>query len=148
LGIYYYITLIRIPAPVLLLKYLNPMSRGFKILIIDDEKELCELIQLILKDENYQVECAHTLKEGVRRWMNLQPSILILDNFLPDGSGLDFINQVPEVLFKSKVIVITGEGKLSKERAQNLGVEFFIEKPFSLKMIRELVQEIIMVQEN
>lgn len=124
------------------------MSRGFKILIIDDEKELCDLIQLILKDENYQVECAHTLKEGVRRWMNLQPSILILDNFLPDGSGLDFINQVPEVLFKSKVIVITGEGKLSKERAQNLGVEFFIEKPFSLKMIRELVQEIIMVQEN
>jgi DNA-binding NtrC family response regulator len=124
------------------------MSRGFKILIIDDEKELCDLIRLILKDENYQIDCAYTLKEGIKKWLNLQPSILILDNILPDGSGLDFIKQVPEVLFKSKVIIITGQGNLSKERAQNMGVEFFIEKPFSLKMIRELVHEIIMVQEN
>ncbi len=133
---------------VLQLNYLNPMSKGFKILIIDDEKELCDLTQLILKDENYMVECAHTLKEGIKKWIRLQPSILILDNFLPDGTGLDFIKQVPEVLFKSKVIIITGEGKLSREQAQNIGVEFFIEKPFSLKVIRELVQEIIMVQEN
>ena len=124
------------------------MSKGFKILIIDDEKELCELIQLILKDENYQVDCAYNLKEGKKKWVNLQPSILILDYHLPDGSALDFIKHIPEVLFKSKVIMITADGKNLKQSAQNMGIEFFIEKPFSLKVIRELVQEIIMVQEN
>ena len=119
-----------------------------KILIIDDEKDLCELIQLILKEKNYQIDCAHTIKEGKKKWMNLHPSILILDNYLPDGSGLDLIEHEPEILINSKVILITGDAELSKTRAENLGIEFFIHKPFSLKIIRELVQEIIMVQQN
>ena len=123
------------------------MSKGFKILIIDDEKELCELIELILKGENYKIDCAYTLKEGRKKWMNQQPSILILDHFLPDGSGLDLIEHEPGILFKSKVIMITGD-LTSKSRAEDLGIEFFIQKPFSLKTIRELVQEIIMVQQN
>ncbi len=123
------------------------MSKGFKILIIDDEKELCELIQLILKDKNYQIDCAYTLKEGRKKFMNQHPSILILDHFLPDGNGLDMIEHEPEILINSKVIMITGDTK-SSTRAEDLGIEFFIQKPFSLKTIRELVQEIIMVQQN
>ncbi len=123
------------------------MSKGFKILIIDDEKELCELIQLILKDKNYQIDCAYTLKEGRKKFMNQHPSILILDHFLPDGNGLDMIEHEPEILINSKVIMITGDTK-SSTRAEELGIEFFIQKPFSLKTIRELVQEIIMVQQN
>lgn len=118
-----------------------------KILIIDDEKELCELIQFILKEENYQIDCAYTLKEGKKKWMNQHPSILILDHFLPDGNGLDMIEHEPEILINSKVILITGDAELSKSRAEDLGIEFFIQKPFSLKTIRELVQEIIMVQQ-
>ncbi len=118
-----------------------------KILIIDDEKELCELIQLILKDKSYQIDCAYTLKEGRKKLMNQHPSILILDHFLPDGNGLDLIEHEPEILINSKVIMITGDTK-SSIRAEDLGIEFFIQKPFSLKTIRELVQEIIMVQQN
>jgi two-component system, OmpR family, response regulator len=124
------------------------MNKGPKVLIIDDEKDLCDLIKLILKDENYQIDCAHTLREGKKKWLNQRPSILILDYFLPDGSGLELIEREPSILFTSKVIMITGDGQSSKERATSLGIEFFIQKPFSLKMIRELVQEIIMVQEN
>jgi DNA-binding response OmpR family regulator len=123
------------------------MSKGFKILIIDDEKELCELIQLILKGGDYQIDCAYTLKEGRKKLMNQHPSILILDHFLPDGNGLDMIEDEPEILINSKVIMITGDTK-SSTRAEDLGIEFFIQKPFSLKTIRELVQEIIMVQQN
>jgi two-component system, OmpR family, response regulator len=119
-----------------------------KILIIDDEKDLCELIQLILKEKNYQIDCAHTIKEGKKKWMNQHPSILILDHYLPDGSGLDLIEHEPEIVINSKVILITGDTELSKSRAEDLGIEFFIQKPFSLKTIRELVQEIIMVQQN
>jgi two-component system OmpR family response regulator len=124
------------------------MSKGSRILIVDDEKELCDLIQLILKDENYMVDCAHTLKEGKKKWLSMRPSVLILDYFLPDGYGLDFIREVPEAFFNSKVIMITGHENFPKELAQAMGIEFFIDKPFSLKVIRELVQEIIMVQEN
>jgi DNA-binding response OmpR family regulator len=123
------------------------MNKGFKILIIDDEKELCELIQLILKGENYQIDCAYTLKDGRKKLLNQHPSILILDHFLPDGNGLDLIEHEPKILINSKVILITGDAK-SSSRADDLGIEFFIQKPFSLKTIRELVQEIIMVQQN
>jgi two-component system, OmpR family, response regulator len=119
-----------------------------KILIIDDEKELCELMQLILQDKNYQIDCAYTIKEGRKKWRNQHPSILILDHFLPDGSGLDLLEHEPEILINCKVILISGDNKLTKSRAEGLGIEFFIQKPFSLKTIRELVQEIIMVQQN
>ncbi len=124
------------------------MFKSPKILIVDDEKELCELIELILKDESYQIDCAHTLREAKKKWIEKRHSVVILDCQLPDGSGLDLITELESMLITSKVIMITGKSNLSKGRAEAMGVEFFIQKPFSLKMIRELVQEIIMVQEN
>jgi DNA-binding response OmpR family regulator len=125
------------------------MNKGPRILIIDDEKELCELIQLILKDENYKIDCAYTLKEGKKKWISLLPPIVLLDYNLPDGSGLDLIEQNPSLLFTSKVILISGDGhELTKIRAEAAGIEFFIQKPFSLKLIRELVHEIILVHNN
>lgn len=117
---------------------------GHRILIIDDEKELCVLIQLILKDLNYKIDCAYTVKEGKKKWIDKHPPIVLLDYNLPDGSGLDLIDQEPSLLAESKVIMITADALPStKTRASAAGIEHFIQKPFSLKLIRELVHEII-----
>jgi two-component system response regulator HydG len=101
---------------------------------------------LILKDQPFKIDCAYRLKEGRIKWNDRYPAIVLLDYNLPDGSGLDLIEHEPSLLLTSKVVMITGDAhETTKARAAALGIEYFIQKPFSLKLIRELVQEIIMV---
>jgi len=120
------------------------MNKTKSILIIDDEKDLCELIRLILKDQNYKVVCAFSLEEGKRKWTRLEPTVILLDQNLPDGSGLGFVEQNPSLRLTSKIIMITADTRPeTKIRAEIAQIDHFIQKPFSLKLIRELLQEII-----
>ncbi|MEJ0081699.1 MAG: response regulator [Puia sp.] len=114
------------------------------ILIIDDERDLCQLIRLILKDQNYKIVCAFSLEEGKRKWTNLEPTVILLDQNLPDGSGLGLVERNPYLLSTSKVIMITADTRPdTKIRAEMAQIDHFIQKPFSLKVIRELLYEII-----
>lgn len=58
-----------------------------KILIIDDEIDLCMLMRNYLVNRNYEVAYAHTLADGLHLMLQLRPDILFLDNNLPDGTG-------------------------------------------------------------
>ncbi len=58
-----------------------------KVLIIDDEVDLCLLLKTYLNRKNYEVYYSHTLKEGMNQFKQVVPDILFLDNNLPDGVG-------------------------------------------------------------
>jgi two-component system, OmpR family, response regulator len=58
-----------------------------KVLIIDDEVDLCLLLKTYLNRRNYDVYYSHTLKEGMSQFKEVVPDILFLDNNLPDGIG-------------------------------------------------------------
>ena len=119
------------------------------ILIIDDEKDLCELIRLILKDQNYKVVCAFSLEEGKRKWAKLEPAVILLDQNLPDGSGLGLVEHNPSLLLTSKVIMITADTRPeTKIRAEKAKIDHLIQKPFSLKLIRELLHEIVLAYDK
>ena len=60
-----------------------------KVLIIDDETDLCLMIHRFLTKRNYEVICAHCLKEGEQHLYEFKPDSLLLDNNLPDGLGWD-----------------------------------------------------------
>ena len=119
------------------------MKKRNKVLILDDEKDLCELVKEILKPEQYQVDCAYTLKEGMKKWGSHHPSVVLLDNNLPDGLGLDMIETHQSLLEDSQVIMITADIYASMRlRAEAAGIHNFLEKPFSLKTIREMVNRL------
>jgi DNA-binding NtrC family response regulator len=63
------------------------MSQKKKVLIIDDEVDLCLLLKTYLNRRNYEVYYSHTLKEGMNQFKQIVPDILFLDNNLPDGVG-------------------------------------------------------------
>jgi two-component system, OmpR family, response regulator len=68
--------------------YLSPtMSPKKKVLIIDDEVDLCLLLKTYLNRRNYDVYYSHTLQEGMNQFKQVVPDILFLDNNLPDGIG-------------------------------------------------------------
>ncbi len=63
------------------------MPDARKVLIIDDEIDLCLLLKSYLLRKDYEVSISHSLKEGVPLVQKLHPEILFLDNNLPDGIG-------------------------------------------------------------
>lgn len=65
----------------------NCLATQKKILIIDDEPDLCSLMKEYFSRKDYNVHFTHTLREGVDEMQNLHPDILFLDNNLPDGLG-------------------------------------------------------------
>ena len=120
------------------------MSTNPRLLIVDDEEELSELMHIILKDEEYKIECAYTLEEGKIKWQRELPPIVLLDNYLPDGLGIDLIERDRSLLDNCKVIMVTAdELPETRRRAKSLGIHYFIQKPFSLKLIRELISQVI-----
>ena len=113
-----------------------------KILVIDDEKDFCELIKNILLKENFVVDCAFTLEEAEGKLRD-HPQIVLLDNNLPDGSGLDYLQMHPVPFMNSSVIVITADPTESiKEKAAREGTTAFLSKPFSVQTIRDMVRRV------
>jgi DNA-binding response OmpR family regulator len=111
-----------------------------KILVIDDEKDFCELLKNILARENFVVDCAFTLEEAEEK-LREHPQIVLLDNNLPDGSGLDYLQMHPVPFMNSSVIVITADPRESiKEKAAREGTVAFLAKPFSVQAIRDMVR--------
>lgn len=109
------------------------------ILIIDDEPDLCAFLKHMLTKEDFQVDCAHTLAEAKEK-LNRHPGVVLLDNNLPDGVGLDYMHSHPVEFAGSNVIMITADpAPIIREKAANEGISHFLLKPFSLSRIRELI---------
>ena len=107
------------------------------VLVVDDEKEICWLLQQILSQEGYQVSTAYSGKEGLAHiGQGDEVDILILDLRLPDMNGLDLLEQIRAGGLQTPVVVITAFGdEESRERAAGLGVKAFLDKPFEISTL-------------
>ena len=122
---------------------LTKKSQIKNILIIDDEKDLCELLSDTLTSRRYNVACVNTKKEASRIIKRGLPDLVFLDLKLPDGDGMKLISKIKKINPDTVVNVISAYGSEdAKEKAMELGVNRFIDKPFSeqdiLRSIREL----------
>ncbi len=110
-----------------------------KILIIEDEGEMCLVLNILLKDENIEMDHVKDLSSAEEYLARVQPSIIILDNKLPDGYGVDFISYIKRKYPSIKIIMITGFDASARDVALENGADFFLEKPFTK---HQLVEEI------
>lgn len=113
-----------------------------KILVIDDELAIRDLIELVLKRENYQVKTAENGRRGLSELDSFRPDLVLLDLMLPDYSGYDMCK---EIVNKSGIPVIMLSAKneiIDKVLGLELGAEDYITKPFDN---RELLARIKVV---
>ena len=127
----------------LLRKVVTKKNQIKNILIIDDEKDLRELLSDALTSRRYNVACVATKKEALRSIKRSLPELVFLDLKLPDGDGMKLIPKIKKINPDTVVNVISAYGSEdAKEKAMELGVNRFIDKPFSeqdiLRSIREL----------
>ncbi len=100
------------------------------ILIIDDEKEICESIKMILEYEGYQVDYATTASEGIAKIATQPLSTILLDIQMPLMNGFEVLAKVKETNPHISIIIISAHGSVENAiMATKLGAFDFIEKP-------------------
>jgi two-component system NtrC family response regulator len=106
------------------------------ILIIDDDKMICETIANIVHHVGHTASFAHTLKEGLREAQTGNADVVFLDVRMPDGSGLDILARIQQTPSAPEVIIVTGYGDPDgAELAVRNGAWDYLEKPASQKKI-------------
>lgn len=107
-----------------------------KVLIVDDEADICFLFGRILRRRNLNTGFASNLAEATRSMQDEAPSVIFLDNCLPDGLGMDFIPFIKQNYPQTMVVMITANDSIvDKRKAIRQGADDFLGKPLSIKLI-------------
>lgn len=120
---------------------LEEMKAIRKVLMIDDEREICVLLCALLKRTGAQCRFAHSLEQGRDMLQDGNYDAVFLDVHLPDGLGYDLIPNIKTAAPGTTCIAmsaIEGEGA----RAQELGADTFIPKPFDRASIFDRLREL------
>jgi DNA-binding NtrC family response regulator len=123
------------------------------ILIIDDEKEICESIKMILEYENYEVEYSTSGYAGFEKIPRFLPDAVLLDIQMPDINGFEVLKKIKESFEQIGVIIISAFGNVENAiKATKLGAYDFIEKPIDrdklLISVRNAIEQCSLKKEN
>jgi len=123
------------------------------VLIIDDEKEICESIKIILEYEGYVVNSSTSALQGLKYLEENPVSCLLLDIQMPEMNGFEVLKKVREFNSQLSVIIISAHGSIENAiRATKLGAFDFIEKPIDrdklLISVRNAVEQSKLLTEN
>ena len=117
-----------------------------KVLIVDEDRELCARLESYLEDHGQRVELAHTGEEGLEKALLSKPELVILAVRLPDISGLDVYRTLCEVEPKLPVILMTAYGTTDDAiQATKLGAFDYVLKPFELSDMLSLCMQALEV---
>ncbi|WP_346860716.1 response regulator transcription factor [uncultured Draconibacterium sp.] len=115
-----------------------------KILVIEDEPEMRELIKQFLKDENYLVEEATDFYSGVDKIVAYDYDCILLDIMLPGGNGLDLLQELKNMNKADSVIIISAKDSLDdKIKGLNLGADDYLTKPFHIAELNARIKSVI-----
>ncbi len=101
-----------------------------KALVVEDEGEMGLLLNIFIDERDLDLDYVKDLLHAEEYLEREQPSVVILDNKLPDGYGVDFISYIKRKYPSIKIIMISGFGSVRDVALQN-GADIFIEKPFT-----------------
>ena len=110
------------------------LDQSLRLLLVDDEPHLTDLLSEELVDHGYNVEVASTISEAWQ-FLHLEvlPELLVLDWSLPDGIGPDLCERMREDGIKIPVLMLTGHDEVSdRVLALDAGVDDYLVKPFSI----------------
>jgi DNA-binding response OmpR family regulator len=113
-----------------------------RVLIVDDEPDICFLFDRILHKRNLKTGYAYNLADAAQAMYSETPSLVFLDNNLPDGQGIDFIPYLKLHYPQTKVIMVTANDSISdKNKAFQQGADGFLSKPLSLELINRTLDK-------
>jgi DNA-binding response OmpR family regulator len=113
-----------------------------RILVVDDEAGICDVLKAFLTLRGYDVYAAFNKKEAIAMAEKARPHLVFLDIRLPDGSGIDIIPRIKEINASTKVIMLTAlEDEANIKRAKLLGADDYVVKPFKMDFLKDVIMQ-------
>lgn len=119
-----------------------------KVLIIEDEGEMCLVLNILLDSKGYELDHVKSLLAAGEYLQKQQPDVVILDNKLPDGFGVDFISYIKKYFPDTRIIMISGFDSSVSDVALENGADIFLEKPFTRDQIYNAIEELTSTREE
>ncbi|MBR0348090.1 MAG: response regulator transcription factor [Clostridia bacterium] len=114
-----------------------------KILVVDDDTNICELLRLYLEKEGYSVTIANTGMQAVRSFAEQQPDLMLLDIMLPELDGWQVCREIRKYSNKP-IIMLTAKGEtFDKVLGLELGADDYITKPFDAKEVLARIKAVL-----
>jgi diguanylate cyclase (GGDEF)-like protein len=125
----------------------RPNCKEAKILIVDDEKDLCEILAQVLRENGYLADITFTVSEAIEKIKNAYYNLMITDVRLPDKSGIELLELVEKTSPDTSVIILTAFPEVKTAiRALNHGAFSYLTKPFSNKELLNVVAKALTKQ--
>ena len=114
-----------------------------KILVVDDDTNICELLRLYLPKEGYQVTTANDGEEGLEKFNQLKPDMVLLDVMMPRMDGLEVCRRIRK-LGNTPVMMLTAKGEtFDKVLGLELGADDYMVKPFDTKEVVARIKAVL-----
>ena len=114
-----------------------------KILVVDDDTNICELLRLYLEKEGYEVSIANTGTDAVKMFQRVAPDLMLLDIMLPELDGWQVCREIRKTSDKP-IIMLTAKGEtFDKVLGFELGADDYVVKPFDAKEVMARVKAVL-----
>ena len=114
-----------------------------KILIIDDEQDMCETLYSFLVPHNYKVFLTFNGQMGLEYFDEIKPDVVLLDLTLPDIEGIDVLRIIRKISDVPVIVITAHPENIADIHLKDLKIEGYIEKPFSLEQVLNTLKHII-----
>ena len=119
---------------------LERLIMSYKVLVIDDERAIADIIKFNLEKEGYIVELAYDGEEGVRKALKWEPNLVLLDIMMPKKDGFQVLKEI-RAKYQIPVIMLTAkEEEVDKVLGLELGADDYVVKPFSMRELMARVK--------
>ncbi|MBA7703760.1 Regulatory protein AtoC [subsurface metagenome] len=119
-----------------------------KILLVDDESHVLELLSVALEDEGYRILTANNGRKALDQLKKEEPQVVLLDIRMPDLDGVEVLCQIKEINKATSVIIMTAYGGMDTVvKAMQLGAYDYLTKPLDLKKVKVLIRRALEAQE-
>jgi len=113
-----------------------------RMLVVDDEVEICDFLKMFFEERGYEVETAVTGAEALEKTRAFRPDIILLDIKIPVIDGLEVLKRVKALYPETSVIMVTAiETNEKINEALRLGADNYITKPLSLEYLENDVRD-------
>ena len=118
---------------------------NYRILVVDDEEDLCEILKFNLETEGYEVDTANSAEEALKKDLSVY-NLLMLDVMMGEISGFKMANIIRKDDNKAKIPIIFLTAKDTENdrlTGCNLGADYYISKPFSIREVIARVKAVL-----
>jgi DNA-binding response OmpR family regulator len=121
-----------------------------KVLIIDDEPALLQMLKVNLELDGYETYLASDGDTGLKRIQAEEPDVVLLDLMMPVLDGWGVLTKLREMKLRKhpKVIIMTAKGQRDLEKGLEMGASAYLTKPFDAERLFELIREVMSLSDE